>query len=117
MKRFFEWAIMVAFFKAPLAMAVGIIIEVFFVVFTSLIIGDQGWWVAYENWKWSFYIDFVVFHIIGWVVVQRDWPFIEGTRADVDPLYNMKYDEDEAPLRVTLRNPDGSLTTTYIYAS
>ena len=33
------------------------------------------------------WISFLLFHIIGWVCVLREWEFIGGDRVDIDPKY------------------------------
>lgn len=89
LSRITEWIIINLVFKASLAMSLGVALEVLTqwllaCMFSSTklyqtLLGEPRFEVTV--------VAFIIFHVLGWFLVLRDWKFLTGERLDVDPYY------------------------------
>lgn len=77
---FFEFVV----FKAGLATAVGVGLELFCGAVLAFFLGDVPWVQAmlFNGSTEEVVASAIIFHILGWIITQREWKFITGERQD-----------------------------------
>ena len=84
MRKFGDWLLGVVMFRGPIATGIGIILEVFFYCIAAFLFGNAKWYQDFtDNHTITFtVVSFIVFHIIGWIIALREWPYIIGDYVD-----------------------------------
>lgn len=95
LSRITEWIIINLVFRGGMAMSVGLTLEVITHFALGTIFG-YAYLTTYESLTFFWHVViFLSFHVIGWMLVLRDWDFITGDRRDIDPMYATPYPETD----------------------